>query len=1058
MIPPQGIPSIAAGRGRCRPALARATTTTVAKIDIASRAFGVDADDLKRMMESPDGGAISREVPDARALATALRTDLVDGIAGGDLEERRKVFGSNRVAPRAPVAFLDLVWEALQDFTLLVLIASGLLSLSLEAGLAGGGGGGNWIEGAAILASVCVVVAVTAVTNYQKESKFRELNALKDDVKVRTIREGVEQEVSSFDLVVGDLVIVEAGDILEADGVLFQGDEIKVDESHLTGESDDVVKTPEELCLMYSGSKVMQGYGQMLVVAVGPNSQQGLISTLVSGTGVQERSPEDSLRDTTVLTQKLERLAKQIGNFGVLAAGVTLIALVSHFSWDTFVVNAEPWDWEFLETYLHYLTTSITILVVAVPEGLPLAVTLALAFSVQRMMADNNLVRHLDACETMACATTVCSDKTGTLTLNDMRVVRLWAGGRLYRVSASQHGSDLASSSGHGAMDIDHVGGHVSGLLPPLSTMLTESIAINSTACMEVDGETGEVELLGNRTECGLLKFLGEDLRADYKGVRESKRVLRTWPFSSDRKRMATLVADDNGTGVGIYHVKGAAEIVLELCTRQICEDGSRTELTEESKLSMLPAFGNSGLRLLCLAFKEVPLESEGATAGGSLPGDCQASDQLDRDLVLLGIVGLQDPVRPEVPRAIEQCQRAGVAVKMLTGDNAATASAIAQECGILPQLEPTASSSGDFRVASDGTEEASSRAAGALEGWMPSWNGSKGPLVLEGPQFRTQVLREDGTLNQEAFDELWPKFRVMARCSPLDKYTIIQGVHASRLKKGREIVAMTGDGTNDAPALRIADVGFAMASGTPIAREASDILLLDDSFTSIVSALKWGRNVYASVSKFLQFQLTVNVVAVLTACAGALWLKESPLSAVQMLWVNLIMDSLASLSLATEAPKDDVLDSVPYDPLASLVTPTVLRNIVGQSAYQLLVMYILVFHGSAIFQVDQAHEFTIVFNAFVFMQLFNQVNSRKIHDEGNVLEGLLGNKLFCGILGLEAAAQVLIVQLGGAAFQTTPLTLTEWEVCVGLGALSLPVREVLRRIRPFEKLKEVVD
>eukprot|EP00210_Caulerpa_lentillifera_P004992 g4766.t1 len=931
-----------------------------------SQKFQITSEELKTLLSND--GVVNKPQKTLDCLAAELGTDLQNGLASDeqDLASRRVLFGANYLQPLPPVSFLEILKDALDDFTIIILIISGALSLTLEGTLSPTDEFG-WLEGAAILASVAVVVTVSAITNYQKEIKFRELSSINEDSQVRVVRDGIEQEISCFELLVGDLVKIESGDILQSDGILIDGSTIRLDESHLTGESDEVCRSRTSDPFVFSGSKVNEGVGKMLVLAVGSNSKQGSIASLASGQGLSNNSQGTLLRQKTVLTEKLERLAGDIGRFGLGAALVTLGSMAGQFSFEIFIHNPQPWNWQFLEVYLHQLITSITILVVAVPEGLPLASTLALAFSVQRMMQDNNLVRHLEACETMGSITAICTDKTGTLTLNNLAVKQLWLADRKLNVQS------LA-------------------LTPEYKQLITEAIALNSTASLGRMSGAG-IECIGNRMECGLLKFLMKDLEVDYRPIREAWRNLEVTPFTSSRKRMSSLVQKDNKT---IFHLKGAPEIVLKLCKFQMMLSGERKTLSDSDRNKIIN--GMSGLRLLALAFKEADSELD--------------TVNLESDLCLICVIGLSDSIRASVPSAIQQCQRAGVDVKMLTGDNAVTAASIAESCNILQT------------------------------------NGKPALSVLEGPEFRSRVLKANGELDTEEFLKIWGSFKVMARCTPEDKYLLVQGIKSIRNGGRREVIAMTGDGTNDAPALKIADVGFAMASGTPIARDASDILLLDDSFESIVSAMKWGRNVYSSVTKFLQFQLTVNVVAVVTACTGAVFLQESPLSAVQMLWVNLIMDSLASLSLATEPPNDDVLDLPPNLSDAPILSPVIIKNIIGQSLYQMIVMYILVFKGDLLFGNggDRVHDFTLVFNAFVSMQLANQLNARKIYNEASILDGLFGNRLFLTIWCSEFVLQYLIVQFGGAAFQTSPLSGLEWFICIGFGALSLPMREILRR------------
>lgn len=515
---------------------------------------------------------------------------------------------------------------------------------------------------------------------------------------------------------------------------------------------------------------------------------------------------------------------------------------------------------------------------------------------------------------------------------------------------------------------------------------------------------------------------------------------------------MSTLVFNPgdsaNGARSARLFVKGAAEIVLDLCTSQVGPDSSAQHLDDVGKFELLADVRKTGLRMLAVAYRDVTIPGE-----ADENSDDFSAQHLESDLTLLAIVGIEDPLRQEVPAAIASCYRAGISVRMLTGDNATTGASIARQCGILPKgsrLVPSFESHtellDELRRIGPPAPQFSSAAKGSSSSTSSDAEGMW--LVMDGPQFRQAVVHPDGHIRQDVFDLLWSRLRVLARCSPADKYTIVQGLQSNP----EEVVAVTGDGTNDAPALRLADVGFAMNDGTSIAKDASDILLMDNNFASIVGAVRWGRNVYAGVSRFLQFQLTINAVAIATAVAGSLALQESPLTAIQMLWVNLIMDSLASISLATDSPTDELLDLKPVRGDEPLISNLLWRNIIGQGVFQLSVMFGLVQYGDVLFQVanhtasggDASVHYTLVFNTFVMMQLFNQVNARKIYGEVNVLNGILDNKLFVTILGAELLLQALIVQFGGEAFGTRPLSFAQWAACIGIGTLSLVVRQAL--------------
>jgi len=942
------------------------------------------------------------------------------------------------------------VWEALQDVTLYALIASGFFSLLTGRFLNGGGEDSGTLEGIAILGSVAVVVLVTAVNDYQKESQFQELNAVKEDEQVRVIRSGREEGISIFDLVVGDLLIVEGGDIVPADVVLVGGGCLKADESHLTGESDEVLKEAQGDALVISGSKIAEGTAHGIVIAVGENSQSGIISMLTSqrkdGDAGKADDDGQGMRKGTVLMGKLDGMANSIGRLGLGAAVATTLLMSGSFSWETFVVNGSPWSWGYLHNFLEFLITGITVLVVAVPEGLPLAVTIALAFSVKRMLAEKNLVRQLGACETMGCATTILTDKTGTLTQNRMKTVRLWAAGEEHEIRPS--GVSKWESGAFGKMSRftfneevscdfldDLQGGGYEALgggppvgswspkhLPPrLRRELFLGIALNTTASYTpASGEEGAPQWAGSRTEGALLE-LAYWAGCDVAATRRTFSTTCLLPFSSKRKCMGSFAARrSDGGAQGTLYVKGAPDVLLGKCDGALGFDGSVVPLTAAQRQCLKRPFEDDGLRVLCLAMK--PMEMPEFNASTSTMS--MEEDSLLDGLTLIGLIGIEDPVRPEVPSAVAQCRRAGITVRMLTGDNASTGASIAAQAGILdPDMD-------------------------------------RSTAVMQAQRFMDLVTRPDGTPDADKFQELWPRVRVLARCSPVHKHDIVKKLHAANVSANignktsrREVLAMTGDGTNDAPALRAADVGFGMNSGTNIAKSASDIVIMDDSFSSLVSAVRWGRNVYISITKFLQFQLTINIVAVGITVLGAAVLQHAPLGAVQMLWVNLIMDSLASLSLATEPPSDALLELPPFSSEAPLVSGKVLKHIAGQASYQLAALVALLALGRPVLGLDMADDsqrevlFTLVFNSLVQMSLFNQVNCRRVRDEPNVLSGIMGNKFFLYIIGGEFLLQCLIVQYGGEVFKTAPLAPGHWALCLGLGAGSLAVHQALVRL-----------
>ncbi|CAI5687620.1 plasma membrane calcium-transporting ATPase 2 isoform X4 [Oreochromis niloticus] len=1082
-------------------------------------AFGCSVMELRSLMELRGTEAVVKLQEDyggVEGLCKRLKTSPTEGLAGAqtDLDKRKEIFGKNLIPPKKPKTFLQLVWEALQDVTLIILEIAALISLGLSfyhppgetggesCGAAAGGvedegeADAGWIEGAAILLSVVCVVLVTAFNDWSKEKQFRGLQSrIEQEQKFQVVRGSQVIQLPVADIVVGDIAQIKYGDLLPADGVLIQGNDLKIDESSLTGESDHVKKSADKDPMLLSGTHVMEGSGRMVVTAVGVNSQTGIIFTLL-GAGVEEEEKkekkggavEDGHQNTdcshppihpiatiatdgaaginapgsaslingkmqdgnmesnqikvkkqdgaaamemqplksaeggeadekerkkvsapkkekSVLQGKLTKLAVQIGKAGLLMSAITVIILVLYFAIDNFVMQKHPWMPECTPIYIQYFVKffiiGVTVLVVAVPEGLPLAVTISLAYSVKKMMKDNNLVRHLDACETMGNATAICSDKTGTLTTNRMTAVQLYVGDVHYKEIPDP------------------------GVLPPKSLdLLVNAISINSaytTKILPPDKEGGLPKQVGNKTECGLLGLVLE-LKRDYQPIRNQipeEKLYKVYTFNSVRKSMSTVIKLPDGS-FRMYS-KGASEIVLKKCSHILNEVGEprvfRPRDKDEMVKKVIEPMACDGLRTICVAYRDFSSNPE---------PNWDDENNILNDLTAICVVGIEDPVRPEVPDAIQKCQRAGITVRMVTGDNINTARAIAIKCGIIHPGE-------DF-------------------------------LCIDGKEFNRRIRNEKGEVEQERIDKVWPKLRVLARSSPTDKHTLVKGIIDSTMADQRQVVAVTGDGTNDGPALKKADVGFAMGiAGTDVAKEASDIILTDDNFSSIVKAVMWGRNVYDSISKFLQFQLTVNVVAVIVAFTGACITQDSPLKAVQMLWVNLIMDTFASLALATEPPTESLLKRKPYGRNKPLISSTMTKNILGHGVYQLIIIFTLLFVGEQIFDIDSgrnaplhsppSEHYTIIFNTFVMMQLFNEINARKIHGERNVFDGIFRNPIFCSIVFGTFAVQIVIVQFGGKPFSCQPLDLEKWMWCVFLGLGELVWGQVIATI-PNSRLR----
>ncbi|KAI1801765.1 plasma membrane calcium-transporting ATPase [Daldinia bambusicola] len=925
--------------------------------------------------------------------------------------DRARVFGRNVLPAKKATPIWVLMWNAYNDKVIILLTVAAIVSLAL--GLyetfgtvkePGAPPSVDWVEGVAIVIAILIVTLVGSINDWQKERAFVRLNAKKEDREIKVVRSGKSFMINVHDILVGDVLHLEPGDLVPVDGIYINGHDLKCDESSATGESDAIKKVPAAQVtealesganqkgldpFIISGSKVLEGVGTFLCTSVGVHSSFGKIMMSVR-TEVE----------ATPLQKKLEGLAVAIAKLGSTAAALLFFVLLFRFlgslSTDTRSDSAKA------STFLDILIVAVTIIVVAVPEGLPLAVTLALAFATTRLLKENNLVRVLRACETMGNATAICSDKTGTLTTNKMTVV------------AGTFGqSSFAKSEGE-KPGTQTVSQWAASLPQKSKEAIVQSVAINSTA---FEGEeAGQFAFIGSKTETALLQLARDHLgMQSLAQTRDNEQVIQMMPFLSAKKCMGAVIRLRDGSGYRLL-VKGASEILLRFCSAkadfQTLTASNLSESDRKGLASVIDSYAKGSLRTIGIVYRDFenwpPAEAE-IDEDGHIK-----FESVLKDLVWLGLVGIQDPVRPGVPEAVLKAQNAGVVVRMVTGDNAVTAQAIATECGIY----------------TDG-------------------------IIMEGPDFRK--------LSEEEMDAILPKLQVLARSSPEDKRILV-----ARLKALGETVAVTGDGTNDAPALKTADVGFSMGiCGTEVAKEASEIVLMDDNFASILTALKWGRAVNDSVQKFLQFQITVNITAVLLAFVSAVADPEmySVLTAVQLLWVNLIMDTFAALALATDPPTEKVLDRKPQPKSAPLITTNMWKMIVGQAIYQLVITFILYFAGASILGYDPNNQAqktqlnTMVFNTFVWMQIFNEFNNRRLDNKFNIFEGVHRNQFFIIINIIMIGAQIAIIFVGGAAFEITPIDGTQWAICLIAAGISLPWA-VLIRLFPdelFAKIAKIV-
>ena len=741
----------------------------------------------------------------ANAFSTDLKTGIPDSEKPSNYQARRQKYGVNVLPDPPKQSWCSMFLDCFRDLMLKILLISAILSLILTSIFPPGGKHkfSDYIDTISIFVAVLIVSIVQTQTNYSQQKAFLEINKLKNEFKVTAIRGGVEQQVLNTELLVGDLVVLKNGDRVPADGIYISGHNLKVNNSQETGESVAVaVNEAKPFCL--GGGAIESGDAHVLIVAVGEHSQSGVIMM-----NIQKMSTK---KEQSPLEKKLDKVALVLTYIGGAGALLTFIVLL--IFWIIEIVK-DGWYNGRLNDLVNRFMIGVTIFICAVPEGLPLAVTLSLGFSMKKMMKDNNFVRHLQACETMGGATTICSDKTGTLTQNKMTVVKFFMDG------------------------IDTEG--KPELSPEIKDLLAESIAINSNAYMTVKEDSTTPEYVGSSSECALLQML-PNYGFDYKKIREDYPIVILHEFDSTRKRMSTIV---NKNGQHRVYEKGAPDFVLKQCNRYISSTGEVKELdskTRQAFLDHIGSYADLALRTMLLAYRDI------GSQGSPVDQEWNDPSNVEKDMIVFCLVGIQDPLRPEVIHAINQCKTAQVIVRMVTGDYINTARAIARQCGILS----------DDGIALMG-EEFSSR--------------SKVDLV-----------------------EILPRLQVMARSSPRDKYRLV-----SLLMEAGEVVAVTGDGSNDSAALKKANIGLSMGlCGTELAKMASDIVILDDNFNSIVSALKWGRCIYDNVRGFLQFQLTVNFSAMIIAFVGSIALKESPLKTIQLLWVNLIMDSLGALALAT--------------------------------------------------------------------------------------------------------------------------------------------------------------
>ncbi|KAG6663105.1 hypothetical protein CIPAW_02G003000 [Carya illinoinensis] len=924
--------------------------------EVKAAGFQICGDELGCIVEHRDFSKLKFH-GGVDGIAEKLCTSTKKGLStDSDLNRRQEIYGINKCTEGEVRSFWVFVWKALQEMTVINLGGCAFVSLIVGINMEGWPKGAH--DGLGIVTSILLVVFVTATRGYYQSLQFKDLDKEEKKISIQIIRNGFSEKMSIYDLLPGDIIHLDARDQVPADGLFVSKFPVLIDESSLTRASEPVMVSTENPFL-FSRTKVQYGSFEMMVTTVGMRTRWGKSMAAFSEGG----------DDKTPLQVKLNGVATIISKIGIFFAFVTSAVLVRGLlnrKWK----EGTHWSWsgdEALEM-LEFFMVGITIVVVAVPEALPLAVTLSLAFAMKKMMNDKALLHHLASCETMGSVTSICSDKTGTLTTNHMTVVKSCICMNVKEVRVPEDASSMCSK------------------LPDSAVKLLLQSIFNNTGGEVVVDKAGKSEILGTPTDTALLKF-GLSLGGNFQAERQASKLVKVEPFDSVKKWMRVVVELPGG-GFRAY-CKGASEIILAACNKVINANGEIVTLDKacvNHLTGTINQFAREALQTLCLAYMEL---QNGFSAENPIP---------DSEYTCIGIIGIEDPVRPGVKESVAVFRSAGIAIRMVTGDHITTAETIARECGIL----------------TDG-------------------------VALEGPDFRKK--------SEEERLKLIPRLQVMARSSPLDKQTLVK--HLRNLLG--EVVAVTCDGTSDSPALHEADIGLPLGiAGTQVAKENADVIILVDNFSSIVIVAKWGRSVYVNTQKFVQFHLTVNVVALIVNFSSACLKGTAPLTAVHLLWVNMIMDTLGALALATEPPNDDLMKRSPVGRKGNFISNVMWRNILGQSFYQFLVICLLQTKGKAIFRLEGPDSDmilnTIIFNTFVFCQVFNEISSREM-EEINVFKGILKNYVFVGVLSCTVLFQILIIEYLGTFAKTSPLTLSQWFLSVVIGFVGMPIAAALKMI-----------
>lgn len=871
------------------------------------------------------------------------------GLTNEQVEASRQRYGKNILTPPARTPLWKLFLEKFKDPIIKILLAAALLSLIISIIH------NEYAETIGIFAAIFLATGVAFWFEMDANRKFELLNQVNDDILYKVIRNGNIHEVAKQDIVVGDIIVLETGEEIPADGELIEAISLQVNESTLTGEPviskttnpehfDEEATYPSNHILR--GTTIANGRCIYEVKEVGDATEFGKVA---------EKATEIN-KDKTPLSKQLEKLARLISIIGFIVAGLTFGGLLVKDILAGVFTSDNLFTLESAGRILQYFMVAVTLIVVSVPEGLPMSVTLSLALSMRKMLKTNNLVRKMHACETMGATTVICTDKTGTLTQNQMQV----------------HQTNFYALAGQ-KLEQDEI-----------STLIKEGISMNSTAFLDYT-LPDKIKTLGNPTEAALLLWL-HGQQVNYMDYREHTDIEEQLTFSTERKYMATLVKSSLG-GKQILYVKGAPEILLSKCRDIRLPEGNKPIAEYRATIEeQLLSYQNQAMRTLGFAYKEVSPEHRDLETESS------------SDLTFLGIAAIADPIRPDVPAAVAQCLHAGIQVKIVTGDTPATAREIGRQIGIWEagDTEDQLITGTDFEKLPD--EEAAQR-----------------------------VL----------------KLKIMCRARPTDKQRLVE-----LLKRSGAVVAVTGDGTNDAPALNHADVGLSMGTGTSVAKEASDITLLDDSFNSIATAVMWGRSLYHNIQRFILFQLTINLSALLIVLLGSLLGHQLPLTVTQMLWVNMIIDTFAAAALASLPPNPNVMNEKPRKSSDFIITRKMQHHILGIGiTFTVLLLGMMYYFTNEQGDISR-YDLSVFFTTFVMLQFWNMFNAKAFLSGGSAFKNLKGSAGFLIVMLIIPIGQFLIVEFGGDVFRTVPLTLRDWGMIIGATSLVLWIGELMRLLK----------